>query len=130
MTLPSLSASTARAATVLALVFASGFVSGVLTDDLLSPEYEYISGSASAIAPSPQLRLDASLEDLTEHLGLNPVQMEQIRVILDDVIIEEADLLSELRSHQEEARMRITRYLTPEQSERFHELVNVIVGAP
>ncbi len=128
MILPALSASTTKAAAVLALVFVSGFVSGLLTDNLLQ------TGMMSESALS--LRQEPSLEDLSEHLDLNPVQTEQIRIILDDVIIEEADLLSEFQSHREEARVRIIRYLTPEQSKRFDDLMdaiefmNAIAGAP
>ena len=56
-------------------------------------------------------------------LSLNPSQVEDIQAILDDLIMEEAELLGELRWNQMEARDRIVRFLTPEQTEQFDQLV-------
>ncbi len=121
MTSPVLSSSIGKAVGVLALVFFSGFATGLLSSNLIQ--------SYTAV-PSTELRLESSLQDLTEHLDLNPSQMEQIREILDDVIIEEADLLSQLKWNQLEARQRITQYLTPEQNHRFNEMVKVVFDTP
>ncbi len=110
------SASVAKAVGIFALVFFSGFAAGFLSWNLLesfSPDR------------SRQFRIDATLQDLSDHLSLNPSQAEQVRVILDDVIMEEAELLSELKWNQLEARQRITQYLTPEQNQLFNEMMNL-----
>lgn len=121
MTSPIPSSTLGKAVGVLALVFFSGFATGLLSSNLVE--------SFNAV-PSTELRLDSTLQDLTEHLDLNPSQMEQIREILDDVIIEEADLLSQLKWNQLEARQRIAQYLTPEQNHRFNEMVKAAFDAP
>ncbi len=103
--------SVAKALGILALVFFSGFATGLLTSNLMSP------GRAD------DFRIEATLEDLADQLRLNPSQMEQVRVILDDVIMQEADLLGELQWNQLEARRRISNHLTAEQNEIFEEII-------
>lgn len=115
------SSSLGKAIGVLALVFFSGFATGLLSSNLIQ--------SFTAV-PTTELRLESSLQDLTEHLDLKPSQAEQIREILDDVIIEEADLLSQLKWNQLEARHRITQFLTPEQNSRFNEMLKRALDAP
>ncbi len=108
--------STGKAVFVFALVFFSGFATGLLSSNLLE-----------AFGPdrSRQFRIDATLQDLSDHLALDPSQAEQVRVILDDVIMEEAELLSELKWNQLEARERIAMYLTPEQNRVFNEMIQL-----
>ena len=72
---------------------------------------------------APERRIEAALDDLAAQLSLNPSQMEQIRVILDDVIMEEAELLSQLLGNQMDARDRIAQHLTPEQNRMFGQMM-------
>ncbi len=106
--------SVGKALGILALVFFSGFATGLLSSNLLP----YLSPR-----PSENLLIEATLAELSGQLGLNPSQLEQIRVILDDVIMEEAELLSELEWNQIEARQRISNYLTAEQNEIFNRII-------
>lgn len=110
------SGSVGKAAGIFALVFFSGFATGLLSSNLIG---------AFSSDSNGQLRIEATLQELSERLSLNPGQAEQIRVILDDVIMEEAELLSELKWNQLEARERITKYLTPEQNERFNDMIDL-----
>ena len=105
-----------RAIGVLALVFFCGFATGLLTSNLIEG-YSEDRGT--------QFRIEATLQGLAEELSLNPSQMEQIQAILDDVIMEEAELLGELKWNQLEAHQRITKYLTPEQTRRFSQMIQV-----
>lgn len=110
------SASVGKAIGIFALVFFSGFASGLLSSNLIesfSPD------------KGEEFRIEATLQDLSGRLSLNPKQAEQIRVVLDDVIMEEAELLSELKWNQLEARQRIIQYLTPEQTEAFNEMMKL-----
>ncbi len=110
------SASVGKAIGIFALVFFSGFATGLLSSNLIesfSPDR------------SENLRIEATLQDLSGSLSLNPSQAEQIRVVLDDVIMEEAELLSELKWNQLEARQRIIQYLTPEQTQLFNEMMKL-----
>ena len=110
------SASVGKAIGIFALVFFSGFATGLLSSNLME---SFSSDSGE------QFRIEATLQDLSGRLSLNPSQTEQIRVVLDDVIMEEAELLSELKWNQLEARQRIIQYLTPEQTQRFNEMMNL-----
>jgi Spy/CpxP family protein refolding chaperone len=109
-------ASISKAIGVLALVFFCGFATGFLSYNLTE--------SASA-EQGNRFRIDATLQDLSTKLSLNPSQVEQIREILDDVIMEEAELLSQLKWNQFDARERITKYLTPEQNQQFNQMMRV-----
>ena len=107
-------ASVGKAVGAFALVFVCGFATGLLSSSLiesLTPDRDR------------QFRIDATLQDLSDRLALNPSQAEQVRQILDDVIMEEAELLSELKWNQLEARERIARYLTPEQTTIFNRMM-------
>ena len=108
--------SVGKAVGVLAVVFFSGFATGLLSSNLIE---------AFAEERSTEFRIEATLQDLAEELSLNPSQMEQIRAILDDVIMQEAELLGELKWNQLEAHQRITQYLTPEQNQLFNDLIQV-----
>lgn len=102
----------------IALVFLSGFATGFLGERILD-----------TLSPAPnqgtEFRIQATLDELSSQLDLNPKQMEQIRVILDDAIMEEAELLSELKLNQLDARGRIAQYLTPEQNQRFDKMLEL-----
>lgn len=108
--------SATKAIGLLALVFFSGFATGFLGSTIFGPD---------PVQHGTQFRIDATLDDLSTELSLNPSQVEQIREILDDVIMEEAELLSQLKWNQFDARQRIVQYLTPEQGKRFNELMQV-----
>lgn len=108
--------SVGKAAGVLALIFFSGFATGLLSSNLMEAFEE---------ERSTEFRIEATLQDLAEELSLNPSQMEQIRAILDDVIMQEAELLGELKWNQLEAHQRIVQYLTPEQNQLFNQLIQV-----
>lgn len=102
----------------IALVFLSGFATGFLGEQIFD-----------TLFPSPnqgtEFRIQATLEELSSQLDLNPSQMEQIRVVLDDAIMDEAELLSELKLNQLDARGRIAQYLTPEQNRLFDKMLEL-----
>ncbi|MDE0103446.1 MAG: hypothetical protein OXN89_13805 [Bryobacterales bacterium] len=105
---------TAKAVGVMAIIFVSGVATGLLASrlvDFLAPQR------------GTQFRIEATVQDLAERLTLNPSQIEDIQAILDDLIMEEAELLGELQWNQMEAHERILRFLTPEQADRFRSLV-------
>ncbi len=105
---------TRKAVAAMALTFVSGIATGLLIAGLVD-----LSGPPRGA----QFRIEATVQDLAGRLSLNPSQVEDIQAILDDLIMEEAELLGELRWNQMEARDRIVRFLTPEQTEQFDQLV-------
>ncbi len=102
----------------IALVFLSGFATGFLGERIFD-----------TLFPAPnqgtEFRIQATLDELSSQLDLNPSQMEQIRVVLDDAIMDEAELLSELKLNQMDARERIAQYLTPEQNRLFDNMLEL-----
>lgn len=107
----------------IALVFLSGFATGFLGERIFD-----------SLLPSPnqgtEFRIQATLDELSSQLDLNPSQMEQIRVVLDDAIMDEAELLSELKMNQLDARGRIAQYLTPEQNRLFDKMLELAPATP
>ena len=112
----SATASTGKAIGVIVLVFSSGFATGYVSFNLVE-----------SLTPDRNVdfRIETTLAELSSQLDLNPSQREQIREILDDVIMEEAELLTELRWNQVEARERISRFLTPEQNRQFMQMLDI-----
>ncbi len=105
-----------KAGAILILVFVLGLTTGVLVTNLLP-----------VIPEEPDLhadRVDSTLGDLIEHLSLQPDQIEQVRGVLDDIIMAEADLLSRIKWNQMEGRRRIMQFLEPDQQERFTALID------
>lgn len=105
-----------KAGAVLALVFVLGLTSGILSTYLLSDRSPNEDQHAS--------RVETTLQDLNSHLKLQPEQTEDVRAVLDDMIMTEADLLSQVKSNQMEGRRRIMQYLQPDQQERFASLID------
>ena len=107
----------------IALVFLSGFATGFLGERIFD-----------TLFPSPnqgtEFRIQATLDELSSQLDLNPSQMEQIRVVLDDAIMDEAELLNELKLNQLDARGRIAQYLTPEQNRLFDKMLELAPDTP
>lgn len=107
----------------IALVFLSGFATGFLGERMFE-----------SLFPPPsqgtEFRIQVALDELSSQLDLNPSQMEQIRVVLDDAIMDEAELLNELKLNQLDARGRIAQYLTPEQNRLFDKMLELAPDTP
>ncbi|MBH00035.1 MAG: hypothetical protein CMN58_06790 [Solibacterales bacterium] len=106
-----------KALVVLVLVFLGGGLSGVIGShafqDVLKSRF-HIDKSVSL----SKTRL-VELEYLRDELLLDPNQVQQVQKILDQCIMNEADLLVQLRMNQRSSRRRIFRVLTSEQRQKF-----------
>jgi hypothetical protein len=100
-----------KAGAVLVLVFVLGLTSGVLGTYLTKPP--------PTREDIHRARVNSTLNDLNTHLKLQPDQSEQVREVLDDMIMAEADLLSQVKWNQMEGRRRIMQYLHPDQQKEF-----------
>ena len=106
-----------KALVVLVLVFLGGGFSGVIG----SHAFQDVLKSRFHIDKSVSLggtRL-VELEYLRDELLLDPNQVQQVQKILDQCIMNEADLLVQLRMNQRSSRRRIFRVLTSEQRQKF-----------
>lgn len=105
---------------VLALIFLIGGVSGALSVKL----YERQAGSAIEAAPVGRLHDPAlAVEHLQDELELNSGQVDQVQAILDECIMVEADLLTQMRAIQEEGRQRILIVLDHGQRQKFEAVL-------
>ncbi len=105
-----------KAGAILILVFVLGLTTGVLIPNLMN--------GGRAETDLHAKRVDSTLGDLIEHLGLQPDQIEQVRGVLDEIIMTEADLLTRIKWNQMEGRRRIMQFLEPDQQERFTALID------
>lgn len=110
-----------KAFAILSVVFLSGLALGavgmrayVLQEPTMSDQFETALHSPESVM---------ALEKLTEQLQLTEDQQHRIHVILDESIMNEADLLGRLREVQADGRRRILGVLTEEQRTRFDEVL-------
>ena len=113
-----------KALTVLVLVFLGGGASGVIGSRVFN----------SVVSPTPvvETRDDLSetklgaLEHLREELVLDAAQVQQVREILDQCIMHEADLMMQIRMNQSSSRESILRTLNEQQRYKFEsELLGI-----
>lgn len=110
-------ASRSKALIVLALVFLGGGASGVLS----SLVFDRATVSPQ-VTKKPVTLSETKLVELTylrDELLLNSTQVQQVREILDQCIMNEADLLMQIRANQDSGRERILEILTPKQRTKF-----------
>ncbi len=105
-----------KAVAILILVFVLGLTTGVLATNIMTGVRSETDIHAT--------RVSSTLEDLIEHLSLQPDQIEQVRGVLDDIIMAEADLLNRIKWNQMDGGRRIMQFLKPDQQERFVALID------
>lgn len=64
----------------------------------------------------------AAVSRLEKEVGLTPDQIEQVKAILDDSIMHEADLLHQIRAIQDDGRRRILELLDDAQRAKFEDM--------
>jgi len=114
-----------KALVILVLVFLGGGISGVIGshafNDVLRPRFhidEPVSLSETRLVEMGYLR---------DELLLDPNQVQHVQAILDQCIMNEADLLLRIRLNQRSSRRRIVEALTPEQRQKFNPALTEIV---
>lgn len=101
---------------------AAVFVLGVVSGAVVMHAFE------AKLAAPPVISLDykddshIALEQMTRELKLNEDQRSRVQAILDECIMEEADLLMKVRQVQQNGRLRILEALDPEQQTEFDAL--------
>ena len=110
-----------KALIVLMLVFLAGGISGIVSFFIFDNTILNKTNTDNSVVLSETKIIE--LEYLRNTLSLNPDQVQQVREILDQCIMNEADLLMQIRLNQNSGRERILKILTPEQRSKFkHEL--------
>ncbi len=117
-----------KALTVLVLVFVGGAASGVIGSHV----FEGVTASPSAVNTPDDLsdtKLEA-LAHLREELVLDAAQVQQVREILDQCIMHEADLMMQIRVNQSSSRERILQTLNEQQRYKFESELFGISSEP
>ena len=107
-----------RAFGFIAVVFAIGVASGAVGMHV----YELKMQTPPVISIDYQEDSDAALDEMVKQLKLNDSQRERVQSILDECIMQEADLLMRVKQLQQAGRGRILEVLEPEQRENFETL--------
>ena len=107
-----------RAFGFIAVVFAIGVASGAVGMHV----YELKMQTPPVISIDYQEDSDAALDEMVKQLKLNESQRERVQSILDECIMQEADLLMRVKQIQQAGRGRILEVLEPEQRENFETL--------
>ena len=107
-----------RAFGFIAVVFAIGVASGAVGMHV----YELKMQTPPVISIDYQEDSDAALDEMVKQLKLNDSQRERVQSILDECIMQEADLLMRVKQIQQAGRGRILEVLEPEQRESFETL--------
>lgn len=102
----------------IAAVFAIGAASGAVGMHI----YDVEARTPPAITIDYQEDSHAALEEMAKQLRLDDSQRERVQTILDECIMEEADLLMRVRQVQQAGRSRILDVLEPDQREDFETI--------
>ena len=105
---------------ILLLVFLSGAVFGALVMRL-GMNYR-----VTAHGGGPSIGKGLSYDRLTKDLQLSQDQCRQLRTILDDYARYHEDLEGQLEDWQATGKNQIIRILTPEQRQRFEQLIRAM----
>ena len=71
-----------------------------------------------------------AMDRLTRDLSLNDEQARKVQSIIDEYIMMEADLLSQVHNLQQQGRQEIMKVLEPEQRTKFESMLHTVSTAP
>jgi hypothetical protein len=113
-----------KALGILAVVFVAGLATGILGTRA------YDRHSARAAQDPLQQQSAVAMERLNRDLSLNDEQSRKVQAILDEYIMMEADLLSQVHTLQQQGRQEIMQVLEPEQRTKFETMLHEVSTAP
>ncbi|MCB9385649.1 MAG: hypothetical protein H6509_13620 [Bryobacterales bacterium] len=113
-----------KALGILAIVFVAGLATGVLGTRA------YDRHADAANSDPLQQQVAVAMDRLRGDLNLNDEQAERVQAILDHYIMFEADLLSQVRSLQQQGRKEILEVLDAEQRSKFETMVRPVSAGP
>jgi hypothetical protein len=113
-----------KALGILTVVFVAGLATGILG----TRSYDRYA-AAPPLDPLQQ-ETAVAMDRLSRDLELNDEQAAKVRAILDSYIMLEADLLSQVRTLQQQGRKEIIGVLDANQREKFETMVRPVSTAP
>lgn len=115
MSSPRLDSCQGKALGILVLVFVAGAGSGIIGSHFFPSAPQVSAHGADDDAHDAAL----ALQHLQEELGLNSEQEAQVKTVLDQCIMMEAELLSKIKVMKAEGRDRILMLLDNHQRQKF-----------
>lgn len=106
---------------VLFVVFLCGVAAGAVA--LRVYQAGATSAPETAGALNPASDPSAAVEHLRDELKLDEQQYSQVHSVLDECIMQEADMVSRIQALRTEGRERIEKILNDQQRERFRTLL-------
>jgi hypothetical protein len=113
-----------KALGILAVIFVAGLATGILG----TRGYDRYVEKKTANPLEQQSAV--AIERLRRDLSLDEEQANKVRTILDEYIMMEADLLSQVHMLQQEGRSKILQVLDPEQRTKFETMLHNVSTAP
>ena len=125
MSSPRLDSCQGKALGILLLIFLAGAGSGILGSRAFqnTPQADHSHGPTGGWH-DPEL----ALQHLQEELGLGSKQVTQVKTILDECIMMEAELLSKIKYMKAEGRDRILVLLDNQQRQKFQAVLHEVSG--
>ena len=120
MTMARSESCTAKAWAILLVVFLGGVASGVLVQRAVDPKPTPAPGLATI---DPSTEPTKAVEHLETELSLTEDQTQQVRGILDECIMQEADLMKQIEMIKTQGRERIAQVLDEPQRTKFTTLL-------
>lgn len=118
MTMARSESCTAKAWAILLVVFLGGVASGVLVQRAAAPVTPpEVAGANSQMEPTE------AVEHLESELSLSQDQTQQVRGILDECIMQEADLMKQIEMIKTQGRERIAKVLDEPQRTKFQTML-------
>lgn len=108
-----LSACQGKVSALLAGVFLAGVLSGGIGMRVWNQQ------QVAAQADPLRVESELALDKLSTELALKPAQIDDVQTILDKYIMLEADLMSQMRSMQNQGRAEILTVLDQQQRSKF-----------
>lgn len=120
MTMARSESCTAKAWAILLVVFLGGVASGVLVQRAVAPAP---TAAPQVAAVSAQTDPAEAVEHLESELSLSQDQTQQVQGILDECIMQEADLMKQIEMIKTQGRERITQVLDEPQRTKFQTML-------
>ena len=110
-----------KLAGLVAFIFFSGVAMGGFT--MILAERYWLQPRRQALEKAEE---QVALEHLSTELRLNDLQTRQVEEILDQVIMEHADMMAQFRTNRLHGHDRIMKILNEEQRKRFDQVLTEI----
>lgn len=113
-----------KIAGVLSVVFLAGLLAGAVGTTVY--QRRTLAGHAASAPHADSHPASLAVEHLRDELSLDSEQFAQVRGVLDECIMLEADMLTQIQLLRSDGRERIVKVLNSDQRAKFESLLNQV----